>query len=534
MSGAPTADDNPTAISAASASPAPLTRRARRASAPAGLPAEVSEAVQTSVAPVVDPEPTVTETVDAGEKNAPVVSGRAAPRRAGRRAGPAEAAVPMEMPDAAEASRVEPDASVRRGRRAAAPAQESIPAADSAAEGAAPSASVPATVAASLVAPPRRPHAQPGGRRAAATTSDAIERPAGGRRALISAPTPAPALDATEPVESVVIDTVIVPAASAEESGETDAASAVVVPDVAEPAAGVIAAPDVVAPVKPVSRRSLRTAGPQAPTDTPDIAAAATPAAPEGSHAASEAAPVTGRRSRRGSIAKGTLSIVALLFATGIAVATSMPASAWQAASDSSAESLLADVAPVVPAQQLTTAADASGSSVARDGYGVRDVAALKAAGYRVADTFTNNPNGTIQWPFPVGVPISDGYGPRESPGGIGSTDHKGVDFTPGQGTAIQAIADGVVSTAVRSDSGGLGVYVILDHVIDGRKISTVYGHMLTGSIEVTEGQVVKVGQTIGKVGNTGTSTGAHLHLEVRLDGVTPVDPFAWLEANAN
>ncbi|WP_291045771.1 M23 family metallopeptidase [Herbiconiux sp.] len=150
-----------------------------------------------------------------------------------------------------------------------------------------------------------------------------------------------------------------------------------------------------------------------------------------------------------------------------------------------------------------------------------------------MADTFTNNPVAAVQWPFPVGVPISSGFGPHDSPGGIGSTDHKGVDFTPGEGTIIQSIADGVVREVVPNDNGGLGVHVIVDHVVDGQAVSSVYGHMLTGSIEVEEGQVIKVTQALGRVGNTGTSTGAHLHLEIRLDGTTPVDPFAWLEANA-
>jgi murein DD-endopeptidase MepM/ murein hydrolase activator NlpD len=223
-----------------------------------------------------------------------------------------------------------------------------------------------------------------------------------------------------------------------------------------------------------------------------------------------------------------------MLFATGIAVATTMPASALHAASGGPAQQLYADVAPVeldpeLAAQQLTTSPDVAGLGVARDGYGVRDVAALRAAGMRIADTFTNNPGRAVQWPFPVGVPISDGFGPRESPGGIGSTDHKGVDFTPGQGTSVQSVADGVVRTVVPSDGGGLGVYVVIDHVVDGQPVSSTYGHMLPGSTAVTEGQLVKVGQPVGRVGNTGTSTGAHLHLEIRLDGVTPVDPFAWL-----
>lgn len=238
------------------------------------------------------------------------------------------------------------------------------------------------------------------------------------------------------------------------------------------------------------------------------------------------------RRGGGGDIAKGTFSVIAMLFAAGIAVATTLPAEALHAASGGPAQQLYADVAPLTPelaAQQLTTSADAAGVGVTRDGYGVRDVAALRAAGMRIADTFTNNPGRPVQWPFPVGVPISDGFGPRESPGGIGSTDHKGVDFTPGQGTSIQSVADGVVRTVVPSDGGGLGVYVVIDHVVDGQPVSSTYGHMLPGSTAVTEGQLVKVGQPVGRVGNTGTSTGAHLHLEIRLDGVTPVDPFAWL-----
>ncbi|MCS5734564.1 M23 family metallopeptidase [Herbiconiux sp. CPCC 203386] len=213
-----------------------------------------------------------------------------------------------------------------------------------------------------------------------------------------------------------------------------------------------------------------------------------------------------------------------------------MPASALHAASAGPvvSENVLADIAPALPGQELTTSADVPTSSIARDGYSVRDTAALKAAGFRVADTFTNNPTGTIQWPFPVGVPISDYFGARESPGGIGSTDHKGVDFAPGQGTPIQSIADGVVSSVQPYDNSGLGVHVIIDHIVNGQKVSSVYGHMLTGSIQVEEGQVVKVAQTIGLVGNTGASTGPHLHLEIRLDGVTAVDPWAWLQSNAN
>ncbi|GGI42792.1 hypothetical protein GCM10010988_40810 [Cnuibacter physcomitrellae] len=192
------------------------------------------------------------------------------------------------------------------------------------------------------------------------------------------------------------------------------------------------------------------------------------------------------------------------------------------------------------PAATLTTPQDfamgeASSAQVARDGYSVSApkkpaLAASLPTVARTADTFTNNPDSAVQWPFPVGVPISDGFGPRESPGGIGSTNHKGVDFTPGQGSPISAIADGVVRLVQRSDQGGLGVYVVIDHVIDGQPVSSWYGHMLTGSPLVEEGQAVKVGQQIGSVGNTGVSTGAHTHLEVHVNN-TPVDPYAFISA---
>ncbi|MDO9397634.1 MAG: M23 family metallopeptidase, partial [Herbiconiux sp.] len=162
-----------------------------------------------------------------------------------------------------------------------------------------------------------------------------------------------------------------------------------------------------------------------------------------------------------------------------------------------------------------------------------RAAAALEKAaaiGYRTASTFTNDSESAIQWPFPVGVPISDGFGPRSSPGGIGSTNHKGVDFTPGQGKPINSVAAGVVSTVQRSDNGGLGVYVVVEHEVNGESFSSWYGHMLSGSPTVSVGDVVLVGQQLGSVGNTGTSTGAHLHLEIHVGG-SPVDPYAWLSA---
>ena len=105
---------------------------------------------------------------------------------------------------------------------------------------------------------------------------------------------------------------------------------------------------------------------------------------------------------------------------------------------------------------------------------------------------------------------------------------HEGVDFTPGAGSPIQAIADGVVRIATNS-GGAYGVTVVIDHVIDGQLVSSRYAHMQYGSLQVAVGQHVTVGTVIGRTGNTGRSFGAHTHFEIlheRHDGDRP-DPVA-------
>ncbi|AGW40485.1 cell wall binding protein [Leifsonia xyli subsp. cynodontis DSM 46306] len=175
-----------------------------------------------------------------------------------------------------------------------------------------------------------------------------------------------------------------------------------------------------------------------------------------------------------------------------------------------------------------------AGTPVVRESGGVtskRQIADLYSM--RIADTFTNDPNGAIQWPFPVGVPISSFFGPRTAPTAGASSNHLGVDFTPGAGVPIRIIADGVVRDVVtRGD--GCGVNVTIDHMIGGKLVSSKYCHMQTGSARVSVGQRVTVGEIVGLVGNTGVSTGAHLHLEIRLNGIDSVDPYAWLKANAS
>ncbi|MGM1017325.1 MAG: M23 family metallopeptidase [Actinomycetota bacterium] len=140
-------------------------------------------------------------------------------------------------------------------------------------------------------------------------------------------------------------------------------------------------------------------------------------------------------------------------------------------------------------------------------------------------ELYTNDQDAAIQWPFPVGVAMSSGYGQRW--GRL----HAGIDLVPGEGAPIQAIADGTVRIATEA-GGAYGVTVYIDHVIDGEVVTSHYAHMQYGSLRVAAGDEVKVGDIIGQVGNTGRSYGAHLHFEIIVNG-SPIDPLPWMQENA-
>ena len=102
---------------------------------------------------------------------------------------------------------------------------------------------------------------------------------------------------------------------------------------------------------------------------------------------------------------------------------------------------------------------------------------------------------------------------------------HTGLDFRGDTGEAIRVTAGGTVVSA--GWSGGYGRMVEVDH---GNGLSTRYGHL--SEIDVKVGQTVKAGQTVGRMGSTGRSTGPHLHYETRIDGEA-VDPQKFLHAGA-
>jgi murein DD-endopeptidase MepM/ murein hydrolase activator NlpD len=114
---------------------------------------------------------------------------------------------------------------------------------------------------------------------------------------------------------------------------------------------------------------------------------------------------------------------------------------------------------------------------------------------------------------------VSSGFGYRIDPLYKTVKFHPGLDFTAPQGTPVYATADGVVRVAGNLGNG-YGNHIVIDH---GYSYNTLYGHLYR--LKARRGQVVKRGEVIGYVGNTGKSTGPHLHYEV-IKGRKHLDPI--------
>ena len=116
-------------------------------------------------------------------------------------------------------------------------------------------------------------------------------------------------------------------------------------------------------------------------------------------------------------------------------------------------------------------------------------------------------------WPVSTSKMISSPIGSRVAPGGFGSTNQKGVDIcNVGYTSSVYATKSGrVLLTNSSGWGGGYGNYVVIDH---GGGLTTLYAHMSV--VKVSPGDTVSQGTVIGVTGNTGASTGPHLHYEVR------------------
>ena len=132
---------------------------------------------------------------------------------------------------------------------------------------------------------------------------------------------------------------------------------------------------------------------------------------------------------------------------------------------------------------------------------------------------------GTVPVRKPVtgDIDVSSPFGVRIDPFLGRAAMHSGVDLRGDYGEPVHATANGRVQIAGRD--GGYGKMVEVDH---GNGFSTRYGHL--SEIDVKVGQLVHRGDTIGKIGSTGRSTGPHLHYETRINGEA-VDPQKFLRA---
>jgi len=121
--------------------------------------------------------------------------------------------------------------------------------------------------------------------------------------------------------------------------------------------------------------------------------------------------------------------------------------------------------------------------------------------------------SGVLGWP--VSGPVTSGFGVRWG------RMHEGIDIAVGEGTPVRAAAAGTVIYA--GWMSGYGNLVAVDH---GNGLSTAYAH--NSSLAVSVGQSVAAGEIVSYSGNTGNSTGPHVHFEVRVDG-SAVDPLRYL-----
>jgi murein DD-endopeptidase MepM/ murein hydrolase activator NlpD len=123
---------------------------------------------------------------------------------------------------------------------------------------------------------------------------------------------------------------------------------------------------------------------------------------------------------------------------------------------------------------------------------------------------------------WPVNGRILSRFGDRQDPFSGEGAFHTGVDISAITGTPVHAAADGIVYTA-EYDGSGYGKMVVIDH---GNGVRTRYAHL--SAFEVVAGQEVRRGQVVALSGNTGRTTSAHLHFEVRMGG-SAVNPYPYL-----
>ena len=136
--------------------------------------------------------------------------------------------------------------------------------------------------------------------------------------------------------------------------------------------------------------------------------------------------------------------------------------------------------------------------------------------------TYISSMGGCYYWPT-TGTRITSEFGLRTAPTEGASTNHGAIDIAVPIGSDVYATAAGTVTFAGAASGYGYAVYI--DH---GNGIESRYAHLKADGLKVSTGQTVSQGQVIALSGNTGVSTGPHLHFEIRINGVK-VDPLNYV-----
>jgi murein DD-endopeptidase MepM/ murein hydrolase activator NlpD len=143
----------------------------------------------------------------------------------------------------------------------------------------------------------------------------------------------------------------------------------------------------------------------------------------------------------------------------------------------------------------------------------------------RTADALAFGVVYGLAWPAPDSNPISSGFGARTDPMLGARAIHTGVDLPMPVDSPVRATGPGVVRRA--SEDGMNGRVLIVDH---GRGVTTAYCH--NDRLLVRAGEDIRRGEEVALSGNTGRSTGPHLHYQIEIGG-HPVDPLAFRPTRA-
>lgn len=355
--------------------------------------------------------------------------------------------------------------------------------------------------------------------------------PAAQARVAPAAPAAAPAVQPTSrralrDAERVEPATTGFPGAAAEQVMPAASYSAATVSTVSA-VSPAVSSPAVSSPA-PSTRRSARAAVSAPPPRPTTVSAPTRPVAASSAHVP------LGRR-----IAKKAFPPAVMLAVASLLVGTSVPANALFDPDAEPASIALSSIAEAkepeaVALEDQVLEAEAVGdlatTAAARDAWTVTSYAEMLRLRYgSLSYSYNASSTGPIRWPFPFAAKVTSGFGDRVAPCRGCSSYHRGVDFDAGYGAPVSVIADGIVTAVGRSSSFGYRVEV--EHIINGQKVMSLYAHLIDNSSVLTVGAPVVAGEIVGALGNTGLSTGPHLHLEIHVDSV-PIDPFAWLVAN--